>query len=51
MYLCKKMNMDKKEYYIRMHSNLQYVKKNNCNRDYLCPICLNEYSEQDVKNV
>ena len=51
MYLCKKMNMDKKEYYIRMHSNLQYVKKNNCNGDYLCPICLNEYSEQDVKNV
>ena len=40
MYLCKKMNMDKKEYYIRMHSNLQYVKKNNCNGDYLCPICL-----------
>ena len=34
-----------------MHSNLQYVKKNNCNGDYLCPICLNEYSEQDVKNV
>ena len=51
MYLCKKMSMDKKEYYIRMHSNLQYVKKNNCNGDYLCPICLNEYSEQDVKNV
>ena len=33
-----------------MHSNLQYVKKNNCNGDYLCPICLKEYSEQDVKN-
>ena len=50
MYLCKKMNMDKKEYYIRMHSNLQYVKKNNCNGDYLCPICLNEYSEQAVSD-
>lgn len=43
--------MDKKEYYIKMHSNLQYAKRYNFNGDYLCPICLKEYSEQDVRNV
>ena len=43
--------MNRKDYYIRMHNNLQFLKRDNINGDYICPLCLKEYSKQDVKDI
>lgn len=42
--------MDKKEYYIRMHNNIKILrtKEINIEGDYVCPLCLKSYREQDV---
>lgn len=45
--------MDKKVYYINMHNNINKLAAYNINieGDYLCPLCLKAYKEQDVRNV
>ena len=45
--------MDRKVYYINMHNNINKLVAYNINieGDYLCPLCLNTYKEQDVRNV